>query len=225
MNKTILIIDDEPQMIKVIQIILKTNNYNVLYSQTSQDGISKAAMNNPDCILLDLSLPDEDGINTLKKLREWYKKPIIILSVRNSEKDIVLALDSGADDYLTKPFNSSELLARIRTSFRHYENKNTEEYIFKTNDITVDLSLHTVKKGNKTIKMTAKEYDILVLLINNYGKLLTHKYILENIWGHSFINDCQYLRVYISQIRKKIEDDPNNPLIILTESGLGYRLV
>lgn len=225
MNKTILIIDDEPQMIKIIQIILKSNNYNVLYSQTSKDGILSVAMNNPDCILLDLSLPDEDGIKTLKKLREWYKKPIIILSVRNSEKDIVSALDSGADDYLTKPFNSSELLARIRTSFRHYENRNTEEYIFKTNDITVDLSLHTVKKGNKIIKMTSKEYDILVLLINNYGKLLTHKYILENIWGHSFINDFQYLRVYISQIRKKIEDDPNNPLIILTESGLGYRLV
>lgn len=223
-QQTILIIDDERQIRKILKITLESNGYRVIESETAQDGITKTAMHQPNAILLDLGLPDDDGQNVLKNLREWYKLPILILSVKNSEIDIIKALDSGADDYLTKPFNMGELLARLRNAFRHnHQDEIISSFSFK--DIEVDFANRTVKKGNEFLKFTSTEYSLLILLIQNRGKVLTHRYILEQVWGYGFANETQYLRVYIAQLRKKIESDPANPEIILTESGVGYRFV
>lgn len=223
-QQTLLIIDDEVQIRKILKITLESNGYKIIEAENGQDGITKTAMHQPNAIFLDLGLPDSDGLDILKQLREWYQSPIIILSVRNSEKDIITALDSGADDFLTKPFNMGELLARLRTAFRH---KQPSENIssFSINDINVDFSTRTVKKGDEVLKLTSTEYSLLVLLIQNRGKVITHRYILEHVWGYGFANETQYLRVYIAQLRKKIEDDAANPQIILTESGVGYRFV
>lgn len=222
-NKKILIIDDEPQIRKILKISLESSGYTVLESETGGDGISKTAMYNPDAILLDLGLPDKSGESVLKDLREWYKKPIIVLSVKNSEKDIISCLDCGANDYLSKPFNVPELLARLRVIFRYEQNNESEDHIFKLRDIEVDFSSRIVKKAGEIIKLTSTEYTLLSLLIKNRGKVLTHKYILNEVWGHGFSTETQYLRVYIGQLRKKFEKDHNRPEIILTESGVGYR--
>lgn len=223
-QQTILIIDDENQIRKILKITLESNGYRVIESETAQDGITKTAMHQPNAIILDLGLPDDDGQNVLKNLREWYKLPIIILSVKNSESEIIQALDSGADDYLTKPFNMGELLARLRNAFRH-NSKEEVISIFRFKDIEVNFANRTVKKDDTLLKLTSTEYTLLVLLIQNRGKVLTHRYILEKVWGYGFTTETQYLRVYIAQLRKKIELDPTNPQIILTESGVGYRFV
>jgi two-component system KDP operon response regulator KdpE len=183
-----------------------------------------AANHPPDLILLDLGLPDESGHIVLEKLREWYTKPIIILTVQSNEEDIVSALDNGANDYLVKPFRTGELLARIRSLLRSSSTE-SENPILISNDIQVDLAARVVKKGNEVVKLTVTEYNLLALLVKNQGKVLTHQYLLRAIWGPSYINQSQYLRVYIAQLRKKIEDDINNPLHIITESGIGYRFV
>ncbi|MEK7432872.1 MAG: response regulator [Cyanobacteriota bacterium] len=222
-KKKILIIDDEAQIRKILKISLESVEYTVIESETGNDGIAKTAMYNPDAVLLDLGLPDKSGETVLKELREWYKKPIFILSVKNSEKDIISCLDHGANDYLSKPFNIPELLARLRVIFRYEQNNQEEEHIFKLKDIEVDFTTRNVKKNGEIIKLTSTEYSLLSLLIKNRGKVLTHKYILNEVWGHGFSNETQYLRVYIGQLRKKFETDHNRPEIILTESGVGYR--
>ncbi len=221
-KQSVLIIDDEKQIRKILQINLEANGYTVLEAETGKEGLALAAANQPGAILLDLGLPDNDGLNILNKIREWYKNPIIILSVRKEEKDIITALDSGANDYLTKPFSPGELLARLRVSFRlNKESENTS--IFKTGNLTVDMANRTVMKNNEVVKLTSTEYNLLWLFIQNPGKVVTHKYILERIWGNDYEKETQYLRVYIGQLRKKIEANPANPLMILTESGIGYR--
>jgi len=222
-KKKILIIDDESQIRKILKISLESVEYTVIESETGNDGIAKTAMYNPDAVLLDLGLPDKSGETVLKELREWYKKPIFVLSVKNSEKDIISCLDHGANDYLSKPFNIPELLARLRVIFRYEQNNQEEEHIFKLKDIEVDFTTRNVKKNGELIKLTSTEYSLLSLLIKNRGKVLTHKYILNEVWGHGFSNETQYLRVYIGQLRKKFETDHNRPEIILTESGVGYR--
>lgn len=222
-KKKILIIDDEAQIRKILKISLESVEYTVIESETGNDGIAKTAMYNPDAVLLDLGLPDKSGETVLKELREWYKKPIFVLSVKNSEKDIISCLDHGANDYLSKPFNIPELLARLRVIFRYEQNNQEEEHIFKLKDIEVDFTTRNVKKNGELIKLTSTEYSLLCLLIKNRGKVLTHKYILNEVWGHGFSNETQYLRVYIGQLRKKFETDHNRPEIILTESGVGYR--
>ena len=169
-------------------------------------------------------MPDESGHVVLEKLREWYTKPIIILSVQSSEEDIVKALDAGANDYLVKPFRTGELLARIRSLLRSSSSE-SENPILTSNDLQIDLSLRIVKKKNEPIKLTVTEYNLLALLIKNEGKVLTHQYLLRAIWGPSYISQSQYLRVYIAQLRKKIEDDLNKPRHIITESGIGYRFI
>jgi two-component system KDP operon response regulator KdpE len=174
--------------------------------------------------VLDLGLPDEDGQIVLKKLREWYTKPVMIISVLNSEEDIVTALDNGANDYIIKPFRAAELLARIRSALRLPANIN-DIPVINFNNLFIDLSARTVKKNNELVKLTATEYNLLALLAKNEGKVLTHHYLLNQIWGPSYINESQYLRVYIVQLRKKIEDDPNRPTHIITESGVGYRFI
>ncbi|MBA4241721.1 MAG: DNA-binding response regulator [Sphingobacteriaceae bacterium] len=220
----ILVIDDEPQIRKLLNITLQSNDYKVKEALNAREGLSIAANHPPDLILLDLGLPDESGHVVLEKLREWYTKPIIILSVQSNEEDIVKALDSGANDYLVKPFRTGELLARIRSLLRSSSSE-SENPILTSNDIQVDLAMRVVKKNNVTVKLTVTEYNLLALLVKNEGKVLTHQYLLRSIWGPSYINQSQYLRVYIAQLRKKIEDNINNPLHIITESGIGYRFV
>ena len=225
MNKAeILIIDDEPQIRKLLEITLQSNQYLVKEATTAKEGLIMAANHPPDLILLDLGLPDENGHVVLKKLRKWYTNPIVILSVEKSEDDIIKALDNGANDYLAKPFRTGELLARIRSALRM---SNTEDgdtaFIFQ--ELEIDLLARTVKKNNELIKLTATEFSLLSLLVRNEGKVLTHQYLLRAIWGPGYINQSQYLRVYIAQLRKKIEVDPNRPEYLLTESGVGYRFI
>ncbi len=225
MNKAeILIIDDEEQIRKTLEITLKTNNYNVTQAATANEGLIMASNHPPDLILLDLGLPDKDGIMVLQELRLWHTGPIIILSVQNSEEVIISALDKGANDYLTKPFRTGELLARIRSALRSTAPEESEP-IIDTEELQIDLQARTVKKKGELVKLTNTEYNLLALFARNDGKVLTHQYLLRVVWGPGFISQSQYLRVFIAQIRKKIEDDPNRPQYLLTESGVGYRFI
>lgn len=223
-KQNILVIDDEVQIRRLLRITLEANEYNVTEAQDGRSGIELSASSRPNLIILDLGLPDEDGQVVLKKLREWTKVPIIILSVRNSEKDIITALDSGADDYLTKPFNTGELLARIRTAIRHNQPEQSTP-LFNNGSIEVDFTNRIVKRDGEIIKLTATEYSLLVLFIRNAGKVITHSYILKEIWGKMYSDDNQYVRIYIAQLRKKLEQNPNKPRYFVTESGVGYRFV
>lgn len=223
MNKSeILIIDDEPQIRKLLQIILESNGYKVVEASTGNEGIYLSANHPPDLILLDIGLPDKSGHFVLQTIREWYDKPIIMLSVQDNETDIVSALDSGATDYLTKPFRTGELLARIRSAIRRSQNTENKSTIICGN-IEVDLSTRTVKNKGETIKLTSTEYNLLALFAKNEGKVLTHQFLLKSIWGYSYQTETQYLRVFVGTLRKKIEDNPNSPKHIITESGVGYR--
>lgn len=225
MNKAeILVIDDEEQIRKTLAITLSVNNYTVAEAATAQEGLIRASNHPPDLILLDLGLPDKDGISVLEELRQWHTGPVIILSVQNSEEMIIRALDKGANDYLSKPFRTGELLARIRSALRSAASEESDPVI-NTDDLQVDLLSRTVKKKGELVKLTNTEYHLLALLVKNEGKVLTHQYLLRAIWGPGFINQSQYLRVFIAQLRKKIEDDPNRPKFLLTESGVGYRFI
>ena len=225
MNKAeILIIDDEAQMRKLLEITLESNEYKVSQATSAKEGIIMAANHPPDLIILDLGLPDLNGHDVLKQLREWYTSPVIILSVQKSEEDIIRALDNGANDYLVKPFRTGELLARIRSALRSKFNEENDPMII-AGDLQIDLIGRSVKKKNETIKLTTTEYNLLALFAKNEGKVLTHQYLLREVWGPGYLNQSQYLRVFIAQLRKKIETDPNRPEMIVTESGVGYRFV
>ena len=225
MNKAeILIIDDEEQIRKLLEITLRLNNYTVTHAATAKEGIIMASNHPPELIILDLGLPDKDGLDVLQELRQWHTNPIIILSVQNSEEIIVKALDKGANDYLSKPWRTGELLARIRSALRSYAQEDNEP-IIDSEDLQIDLQSRTVKKKGELVKLTGTEYSLLALFAKNEGKVLTHQYLLRAIWGPGFINQSQYLRVFIAQIRKKIETDPNRPEYLLTESGVGYRFI
>jgi two-component system KDP operon response regulator KdpE len=219
---SILVIDDEVQIRKLLEISLEANDYKVNFAVNGNEGIIKAASHQPDLILLDLGLPDEDGQMILVKLREWYQNPIIILSVKSAEEEIVKALDNGANDYLTKPFRTQELLARIRTALRKNTIQNIEPITLFGN-VSIDLTSRIVKVNHEILKLTATEYALLTLLFKNDGRVLTHQYILKEIWGQSYSEQTQYLRVFVAQLRKKIEEDPNRPKYIITVSGIGYR--
>jgi two-component system KDP operon response regulator KdpE len=218
----ILIIDDEIQIRKLLEITLNSNDYHTISAATAKEGITMAVVHPPDLIVLDLGLPDEDGQVVLCKLREWFLGAIIILSVRSSEDDIVKALDNGANDYLTKPFRTGELLARIRTALRQTQNTPQVQKL-EFDNLVIDLTTRTVTLDNEQLKLTATEYSLLTLLAKNDGKVLTHQYILRNIWGPGYTQQSQYLRVFVGQLRKKIEPNHNIPKFILTESGIGYR--
>jgi two-component system, OmpR family, KDP operon response regulator KdpE len=225
MNKSeILIIDDEPQIRRLLEITLQSNQYAVKQAASAKDGLIMAANHPPDLILLDLGLPDESGHIVLQKLRKWYTNPIVILSVEKSEEDIIKALDNGANDYLSKHFRTGELLARLRSALRasFVEDGDTVQ-VFQ--NFEIDLFARTVKNNNGFIKLTATEFNLLSLLVRNEGKVMTHQYLLRAIWGPGYINQSQYLRVYMAQLRKKIEIDPNMPEYLITESGVGYRFV
>jgi len=223
MNKAeILAIDDEPLIRKLLEITLESNGYLFNSAATAKEGLIKAENHPPALILLDLGLPDENGHSVLMKLRKWYTNPIIILSVQKNEEDIIKALDNGANDYLSKPFRTGELLARIRSVLRASATEEGEQ-VFKFGDLEIDLETRSVKKSGMLLKLTSTEYSLVALFIKNEGKVLTHQFLLRAIWGPGFIDQPQYLRVFIAQIRKKIEDDPNRPSYLLTESGVGYR--
>lgn len=225
MNKAeILIIDDEPQIRKLLEITLQTNQYVVKQAINAKEGLLTASNHPPDLILLDLGLPDDSGHNVLKKLRQWFTNPVIILSVEKSEEDIVRALDNGANDYLSKPFRTGELLARIRSAIRS-ANMEEGDGLRQYRTLQIDLSNRLVKKNEEPVKLTTTEFALLALLVRNEDKVLTHHYLLRAIWGPGYINQSQYLRVFIAQIRKKIESDPNRPEYLLTESGVGYRFM
>ena len=211
-------------MRKLLEITLESNEYTVTLSPNAKEGLILAANHPPDLVILDLGLPDMDGHRVLEQLREWYSNPIVIVSVQSNEEDIIRALDNGANDYLIKPFRTGELLARIRSALR---GKFTEENnpVIHCGDLQIDLSSRTVLRNDEPVKLTATEYTLFALLSKNEGKVLTHHYLLREVWGPGYINQSQYLRVFIAQLRKKIERDPNRPEIILTESGVGYRFV
>lgn len=220
----ILIIDDEVQIRKLLEITLQSNDYKVSQATTAKEGLIMAANHPPELIILDLGLPDKNGQDVLKELRAWYSKPVIILSVQSDEENIIKALDNGANDYLVKPFRTGELLARIRTALRSHINE-IETPVIKCNSLEIDLTTRTVKKNKEIIKLTSTEYLLLALFAKNEGKVLTHQYLLKEVWGPGYIEQSQYLRVFIAQLRKKIENDANHPEFILTESGVGYRFV
>jgi len=220
----ILIIDDEPQIRKLLEITLESNDFKVWQAETGKEGIILAANHPPELILLDIGLPDKSGHQVLKELRTWFNKSIIILSVQNNESDIVAALDNGASDYITKPFRTAELLARIRASIRKNQTPNSSNSII-CDDLEIDLTARRVKKNHEIIKLTSTEFNLLVLLSKNEGCVLTHQFILKEIWGVGYQTETQYLRVFIGTLRKKIETNPNQPRHIITESGVGYRFM
>lgn len=218
----ILIVDDEVQIRRLLQITLSVNGYQISEASTGKEGLALAASIQPALIILDLGLPDIDGLDILKRIREWYNKPVIILSVRNSEEDIIKALDNGANDYLTKPFRTGELLARIRAAIRLSQDIG-DNPVLTFGSLTIDLASHTVHRDNQLIKLTSTEFALLALLAKNEGRVLTHQFILKEIWGYGYIEQTQYLRVFIAQLRKKIEENPAKPRLLNTESGIGYR--
>jgi len=221
-NDPILIIDDEIQIRRLLEITLSSNGFNTCFATNGRQGMVVAATHNPSLILLDLGLPDMDGMELLTKLREWYYKPVIVLSVRNLEEDIIKALDGGANDYLTKPFRSGELIARIRAAIRLGDEKK-EIPVMEFGKLQIDLPNHILRKNGEIIKLTGTEFSLLSLLARNHGRVLTHQFILKEIWGHGYLEQTQYLRVFVAQLRKKIEDNPAVPSWLITESGIGYR--
>lgn len=223
-DQNILVIDDEAQIRKLLEITLESNGFKATQATTGKEGLIIAANHPPDLILLDIGLPDQNGQEVLKQLREWYTKPIIMLSVQSDEENIVKALDNGANDYLVKPFRTGELIARIKTALRNSEGT-IDRVLIKNKQLQIDLAARVVKINDEIIKLTSTEYDLLALLAKNEGKVLTHQFLLRQIWGPGYIEQTQYLRVFIAQLRKKIELDANLPEIILTESGIGYRFV
>jgi len=221
----ILVIDDESQIRKLLRVALTAYGYEVKEVACGQDGLRETAIYRPDLVILDLGLPDIDGLEVLRQLREWSEIPVIILSVKEQEQDKITALDTGADDYVSKPFSMGELLARVRTALRHSYHANEENPILILNDLEIDIIHRRVKVNDNEVKLTPTEYDILKNLAIHAGKVLTHRQLLTTIWGKAYENDTHYLRVYIGQLRKKIEIDPSRPKHILTESGVGYRLL
>ena len=219
-----LIIDDEPQIRRLLRITLEANGYRVFDAATGHDGLVQAAQRRPDAILLDLGLPDLEGGEVLKRLREWTHAPVIILSVRDREDDKVAALDAGADDYVTKPFNSAELLARLRAALRHGQPQGVDA-IFHAGHLEVDLARRLVRKSGEEVKLTPIEYSLLRLLVTHAGKVLTHRQLLTEVWGAKAIEQTHYLRVHIAHLREKLEPNPSAPELIITEPAVGYRLV
>lgn len=225
MNKEeILIIEDEAQIRKLLEIILESNDYKVWQAVSGKEGIVLAASHPPDLILLDIGLPDQSGHEILKELRTWYNRPILMLSVQNSEEDMVTALDHGATDYITKPFRTAELLARIRSALRRNQPGPVNAGI-TCGDLQIDLAARTVKKNNEMVRLTSTEFNLLALFVKNEGRVLTHHYLLKEIWGPGFQTETQYLRVFVGSLRKKIEDNPNQPKHLITESRVGYRFI
>ncbi|PKN71250.1 MAG: DNA-binding response regulator [Deltaproteobacteria bacterium HGW-Deltaproteobacteria-12] len=224
-GELILLIEDEMQMRRFLRVALESEHYRLVETDTGKEGLVKAAAWNPDAVLLDLGLPDMDGIEVIKRLREWSKVPIIIISAREQENDKIKALDCGADDYLTKPFGVGELLARIRVASRHkrLQQSGQNEIEFVADELRIDYSRRQVFLDNNEIHLTPIEYSLIALLTQHAGKVMTHRQLLKEVWGPSHIEQTQYLRVYMTQLRHKIEKDPARPRFLINEPGVGYR--
>jgi two-component system, OmpR family, KDP operon response regulator KdpE len=222
MKSVALIIDDEVQIRRLLRVVLEAENYEVREARTGQQGLTEIATRRPSVVLLDLGLPDMDGLVVLKRLREWSETPVLVLTVRDDEQEKVAVLDAGAEDYVTKPFSTPELLARLRAAQRKTR-PDEEISVFNYGDLTVDLTARIVTRGSREIKLTATEYALLRLFVRHPGRVLTHRYILREIWGPKSEEHRQYLRVYVTHLRQKIESDPARPSLIKTESGIGYR--
>ena len=220
----ILVIDDEKQIRRMLKTALTGYGYDIAEAPSGQEGLSQTLIFHPDLIILDLGLPDLDGIEVIKRLREWTQTPIIVLSVREAEDDKIQALDAGADDYVTKPFSMGELLARLRVALRHMT-KSEDEPVLTFGKLTIDLARRLVLLNGEEVKLTPTEYEILKYLALQAGRVVTHGQLLRAIWGPNYQEQTHYLRVYVGQLRRKIEADPSQPAIIVTESGVGYRLV
>ena len=222
----ILVIDDEPQILRALRTILTEKHFRVTTASRGEEGLALAAANPPDIVILDLGLPDLDGTQVCARLREWTRIPIIVLSVRDGAMDKVAALDHGADDYLTKPFGIEELLARVRVALRHAAQARTEKAtVFRAGPLLIDLANHTVTRDGEPVRLTATEFKLLAYLVANSGRVLTHQSILTNVWGEAEANHVEYLRVFMRQLRKKLEPEPERPQILVTESGVGYRFL
>ncbi len=222
----VLVIDDEPQILRALRTILTEHKFRVTTASTGEEGLTLAAANPPDVVILDLGLPRMSGLEVCAHLREWTQVPVIVLSVREAEHDKVLALDKGADDYLTKPFGIDELLARIRVALRHSaQAQGSREQVITTGNLRIDLARHLVTHSEAEVKLTATEFKLLAYLAANEGRVLTHQTILARVWGPEYADHTEYLRVYVRQLRKKLEDDPDQPRYLLTEPGIGYRFM
>ncbi len=223
---SVLIIEDELPIRRFLKPSLQSQGFKVLEAVKGEEGLALASSHNPDLILLDLGLPDMDGLEVVKRLREWSKTPIIVITARGKEQDKIAGLDAGADDYLTKPFSVGELMARIRVALRHSQlvKQGDQEPVFETPDFKVDLAARVITVRGKEVHLTPNEYNLLAFLIRHAGKVVTQKQILQEVWGPASGDQVQYLRIYIYQLRQKIEADPDRPRYLLTESGVGYRL-
>ncbi|MHB8625803.1 MAG: response regulator [Aggregatilineales bacterium] len=219
-----LIIDDEHSIRRFLTISLEANGYRVHEAKTGADSLAQFATLRPDVLLLDLGLPDMDGLDVLRQLREWSSAPVIVLSVRDADSEKIAALDAGADDYLTKPFSVGELLARLRVALRHRQ-PTPDTALFQSGALTVDMTRRAVTVKGEPVKLTPTEYALLRLLIQHAGRVLTHPQLLREVWGPAYVTETHYLRVYMAQLRQKLEADPANPTILLTEPGVGYRLI
>jgi two-component system KDP operon response regulator KdpE len=222
----ILLIEDEPQMRRFLRVTLQSHGYRLVEAPTGQEGLAQAVTRNPSVVLVDLGLPDMDGLKVIEEIRGWSPVPIIVLSARDQEADKIRALDGGADDYLTKPFGAGELLARIRVALRHRALQQGEEGdpVFVLKNLRVDLAKRQVFFNDQEVHLTPLEYKLLSFLIRHAGKVVTHRQILREVWGPPYVNETQYLRVYMAQLRRKLETDPARPRFLLNEPGIGYRL-
>jgi two-component system KDP operon response regulator KdpE len=225
-KELILLIEDEPQMRRFLRITLQSHGYRLVEAATAREGLMQATTRNPDVVLLDLGLPDLDGLEVTQQLREWTQTPIIVISAREQEQDKVKALDAGADDYLTKPFNAGELLARMRVALRHAarQKADRQDPIFTLLNLRVDMAQRQVFVDDKEVHLTPLEYKLLLMLIRHEGKVITHRQLLQEVWGPAHVNEVQYLRVYMTQLRHKLEADPARPRFLMNEPGIGYRL-
>ena len=223
-NEHILVVDDEPQILRALRMSLSAHGYEVSIASDGEEALDAMAQKMPDIVILDLTMPRLDGLGLCRRIREWSQVPILVLSVRGSEKDKVMALDSGADDYLTKPFGIEELLARIRAAMRRsMAFGKQEEAVFESGDLQIDFARRTVRLRSEEVRLTPTEYEVLRYLVTNSDRVITHRTLLQAVWGPQFGDEAQYLRVFIGQLRKKIEPDPTHPRRIVTEPGVGYR--
>jgi two-component system KDP operon response regulator KdpE len=220
----ILVVDDEPQIRRFLSASLNSHEYTVIEAHTGNEAIRLCTTAQPDLVILDLGLPDMDGREVLSRIREWSRVPIIVLSVRFDEQDKIDALDRGADDYVTKPFGMGELLARMRTALRHRVGTSEEAPLFTSGGLAVDLTRRVVTVEGQEVRLSRKEYEVLRTLVKHAGKVVTHQQLLREVWGPAHVNETQYLRVYVGQLRQKIERDPTQPRHLITEAGVGYRL-
>ncbi len=222
----VLVVEDEPEIRRFLRVSLSDHGYQLIESQTGQSGLMQAASHHPDLVILDLGLPDIDGIDIIRQLREWSRVPIIVLTARGREAEKVTALDAGADDYLTKPFSVGELLARMRVALRHAAQGQTEtgDPVFTVDSLRVDLARRQVFVADKEVHLTPIEYRLLTTLVKHSGRVIPHRQLLKEVWGPDSVFETHYLRVYMAQLRRKIELDPARPRYLLTESGVGYRL-